>query len=99
MSSTIAPARGRPRRSTSSSRDQYYPAAKRHPDEQDELTDSGSEGGYSDNEGGHRATSPAEARPRRTRTLMTPQQLTILHALLQQVRSDCWPPPAYMHFS
>ena len=33
-----------------------------------------------------RPYAPAEARPRRTRTLMTPQQLTILHALLEQVR-------------
>jgi hypothetical protein len=95
MSSSVAPARGRPRRSTSSSRDQYYPgAAKRHPDEHDELSDSGSDGGYSDE--GHRPHSPVEARPRRTRTLMTPQQLTILNALLQQVRGLS-APPAYMH--
>ena len=98
MSSSVAPARGRPRRSTSSSRDQYYPGAKRHPDEHDELSDSGSDGGYSENEG-HRPHSPVEARPRRTRTLMTPQQLTILHALLQQVRRLQLHPHICMHFS
>jgi len=98
MSSSVAPARGRPRRSTSSSRDQYYPGttgAKRHPDEHDELTDSGSDGGYSDNEGGHRPG----ARPRRTRTLMTPQQLTLLHALLQQVRALQLHQHIFIHFS
>ncbi|KAF8321302.1 hypothetical protein DL93DRAFT_1638674 [Clavulina sp. PMI_390] len=86
MSSGVAPTRGRPRRSTSASRDnnQYY--SKRH-SEDDELSDSGSEG--SDSGGAdrsHRPRSPSDARPRRTRTLMTAQQLTILHALLQQTR-------------
>ena len=102
MSSSVAPARGRPRRSTSSSRDQYYPGttgAKRHPDEHDELTDSGSDGGYSDNEGGHRPHSPAGARARRTRTLMTPPQLAILRALLEQVCALQLHQHIFIHFS
>jgi len=74
-----------------SCRDPYYPGAtgaKRHPDEHDEPADSGSDGGYSDNEGGDWPHSPSEARPRRTRTLMTPQQLTTLHARANNVRGS-----------
>jgi len=102
MSSSVTPARGRPRRSTSSSQDQYYPGAtgvKRHTDEHDELTNSGSDGGYSDNEGGHLRHSPADARPRRTRTLMNPHQLTILHALLHQVCALQLRQHIFIHFS